>query len=205
MLREIEALTPAVEQARALHARAAEDLARAKEAARLARDGPLAADRDVTQARDSVEALEREGARRESRAQSLDETIARFGAERDEAMMAVAAAEAAAAEGPSAADKAPLLADARGTAAKAREAAAAARAALDLAVHERDSRQGRLEALRRERGDWSQRAAAASERQASLAKGRALATQALAAARTTPAAIEGRRATLLDDFARATP
>jgi chromosome segregation protein len=203
MLREIEALTPAVEQARALHARAAEDLARAKEAARLARDGPLAADRDVTQARDSVEALEREGARRESRAQSLDETIARFGAERDEAMMAVAAAEAAAAEGPSAADKAPLLADARGTAAKAREAAAAARAALDLAVHERDSRQGRLEALRRERGDWSQRAAAASERQASLAKGRALATQALAAARTTPAAIEGRRATLLDDFAAA--
>ena len=203
MLRQIEALSPAVEQARELHARAAEDLVRAQEAARLARDGPLAADRDVTQARDSVEALEREGARRESRAQSLDETIARFGAERDEAITTVASAEAAAAEGPSPADKAPLLADARGTAAKAREAAAAARAALGLAVHERDSRQGRLEALRRDRADWSQRAAAASERQASLAKGRALAAQALAAARTTPAAIEARRATLLDDFATA--
>jgi hypothetical protein len=83
-----------------------------------------------------VTRYEREAAQREARAQSLDDTIARFEAERVEADTALAAVRAESAGTESAADLAPRLAAARQAATAAREAAAAARSALDQETRE---------------------------------------------------------------------
>lgn len=199
--RQIEVLTPAVDEAEAVHATTVEAMGRAREAARLARGGPAAADLELVKVRELVEALGREGARRESRALSLDETIARFEAEREEAVALLAAAEAAAAKACAPADKDTLLAQARAAAVVARETAAGARAALDVEVHERNNRQRRLETLRREQADWGRRASTSSDRRTSLIEARALAMEALVAAQAAPATFEARRSAFLDEFA----
>jgi len=201
--RQVEALVPRVSQAKRRYTEAAEKLARAQGAARLARSGPPAADVHLAQAREKVEQLVRDGARRESRAQSLDETIARFEVERDEAAASLAAAQTQLTGFAAPAEKMALLATARVTAVKARETAAAARAALDLEIHERETRTQRLDASRHDHAEWAQRAAAASMRQAHLAEARTVAADRLAKARAAPVRIEGQRMALLDEVAAA--
>ncbi|MGH6965520.1 MAG: chromosome segregation protein SMC, partial [Phenylobacterium sp.] len=82
----------------------------------------------------------------------------------------------------------------------AREAAAEARAALDVEVRERNGRASRLEALTRDREDWTGRAKAAAKRLDALAVALAKAQAELAKAKAAPETLETRRATLLDDL-----
>src|SRR6185503_10080594 len=111
---------------------AAEALRAADQAVAVARKAPPEAERTLGLARDQVDALAREAARRDARAQSLDETILRFEEERAEAgrLLAVAEQEAEA-RARSEILTAPV-ADARQAAAAAREAAANARSELDI-------------------------------------------------------------------------
>ena len=200
---EIEQLTPAAAQAAAAHREATTALRAAEEALRAARRGPEGAERAVGLARDEVDRHAREIARRDARAQSLDETIARFDAERVEAETAADAARAAF-QGLGADEAAAgRLTEARAAAAAAREAAAKARTALDVETRERASRAGRLERLRRDQADWARRAEAAAKRLESLSADLDRAIVTLEAAREAPRGLEGRRADLFDQLAAA--
>jgi chromosome segregation protein len=154
-------------------------------------------------AREEVERYAREAARRDARAQSLDETIARFEAERAEAETALEAARRDAEALPASDDLGPELEAARGEAARAREAAAKARADLDLERRERQGREQRLDKLRRDAEEWTQRSGHASERIEHLAKERDQVVAAQAVAREAPAELEARRIKLLDELGAA--
>jgi chromosome segregation protein len=198
---EIDQLTPAAAKAAAEQKAAAETLRAAEEAVRVARRAPPEAERTLGLARDAIDALARESARREARAQSLDETIARFEAERAEAAKDLLQAEQdAEARARSEILTAPV-ADARQAAAAAREAASEARAALDIERRERDGRQRRLEAVTRDHDDWSRRTTVAAKRLEALALDREKTEQALVGARRTPEGLNARKAKMLDDFA----
>src|SRR5439155_21647120 len=82
---EIDRQKPQTAQAKTVQVEAAARLRAAEEAVRNARLAPREAEQETARTREAVERLEREGARRDARAQSLDETIARFEAERIEA------------------------------------------------------------------------------------------------------------------------
>ncbi len=197
---EIDRLAPALAQAVAGQKIAAEAQRAAEEAVRHARRAPPEAERALSAARDAEAAIARESARREARAQSLDETIARFEVERAEAAQQLEQAEQAAeARARSEILTAPV-ADARQAAAAARETASVARATLDAERRDRDGRQRRLEQVRRDRDDWARRSAAAAKRLDSLARDRATAQAALVAAREAPISLDNRKARLLDEF-----
>jgi chromosome segregation protein len=152
---EVETLTPEADDAAAALKAAQVRFRAAEDALRDARRAPQEAERALATARDAVERLTNEATRRDARAQSLDETIARFDAERVEAETALAAARGDASEDGSAANLSPMLDAARAAAQVAREAASEARAALDIETRERDGRVRRLEALQRDRDDWA--------------------------------------------------
>jgi chromosome segregation protein len=200
---EIDHMGPDAAKAVETHKASTEALRAADQAVAAARKTPPDAERAVGLARDQVDALAREGARREARAQSLDETIARFEAERAEAGQMLAAAETEAEARARHEILTAPVADARQAAAVAREAAADARAALDIERRERDGRQRRLEGVRRDHDDWARRQVAAAKRTEALAEERTRAERALIAAREAPQALIGRKAKLLDDFALA--
>jgi chromosome segregation protein len=200
---EIAALAPASAEAGHAQKIAVEALRAADQAVATARRAPPDAERALGQAREAMDALAREAARREARAQSLDETIARFEAERAEAAERLALAEQEAQARAHGEILASPVSGARQAAAAAREAAAAARSALDIERREREGRQRRLELTRKDHDDWARRAATAARRQETLAQDRARAETALAAAREAPEALMQRKARLLDDFALA--
>jgi chromosome segregation protein len=197
---DIDALAPQAEAAAKALKTTQDALRQAEEALRDLRRAPPEHERAMAQAREAVDALQREGARRDARAQSLDETIARFDAERAEAATGLAALQAATAGAAATEDLAPQLAAARTAAAAAREASSAARAALDIERRERDGRARRLESLTRDRDDWVRRAAAAEKRAKTLDAERASGLAALAAAQDAPADLAVRHAGLLDEF-----
>jgi chromosome segregation protein len=200
---EIDVQAPRAEATAVALKTASDRLRVAEETLRDKRRGPPDAERLMTGARDAVAQFERQAALRAARAQSLDETIARFQAEHAEAETALTAVRAETAGATGAADLAPQLADARQASAAAREAAAAARAALDVETRERSGRQRRLENLERDRGDWARRAEAAGKRTASLDADRVKAAAALEAAREAPAALKAKLLVLLDEFGAA--
>jgi chromosome segregation protein len=180
---------------------AAERLRLADEALRAARAGPAEAERAVARAREQVEALTRDLARREARAQALDETVDRLEAERREAR---AAADAARAESAAPEDLDALRAELqalRARAADARQTAAEARAALETEARDRAAREGRLAALRRDREAWTRRAAEANERVTSLEDAEDRVRVLLARAEAAPETLIARRDALLDAFA----
>jgi len=200
---EVDALKPEVEAA-ALALKAATDKVRAvEEAARDARRKPPEAEKGVAVARDQVERLSREQARKEARAQGLDETIARLDAELGEAK---AALEAARAEGGAPGDLESLRADlatAREAAEAARGDAAQARAARDAELRERSGREQRLAGLERDRADWARRASGAAERVTALETERERAILALERAEAAPQTFVEKREKLLDSFTSA--
>jgi chromosome segregation protein len=200
---EIDQVAPRAEAGAAALKTAADGLRVAEETLRDKRRGPPDAERLLTGAREAVVRYEREAAQREARAQSLDDTIARFEAERVEAETALAAvrAENAAAEG--VADLAPQLAQARQAATAAREAAAAARSALDQETRETAGRQRRLENLERDRGDWAKRREASARREESLEADRGKAAVALEAAREAPGVLAAKLVVIVEQFAAA--
>jgi chromosome segregation protein len=197
----IDALSPRAAAALAAAEAAAKTLAGAEEALRRARSAPREAEAAAAQARQALEALERDGARRDARAQSLDETIGRFDAERAELAQQFADAEAALAALPPDAGAAEAIAAARQVAGEARAAEAAARAALDIERRETDGRARRLRALTVDQADWTARSEAALKRQAKLEQEQAKARAALAAAKDAPQRVEERRGKLMDELA----
>jgi chromosome segregation protein len=200
---EIDRASPAAAKAQTAHVDAGKRLQAAEVAVRDARKALSDADRAVGPARDGVERLARDAARRDARAQSLDETIARFDAERIEAEQVLETAISEGEDPSTAKDLSPLLAQARDRAANAREAAHQARLDLDRESREQEGRNRRLEAVKRDQADWSRRSEAAAKRIGELAKEHARAEAALIAAEEAPAAIEARRSTLLDEFTAA--
>jgi chromosome segregation protein len=197
---EIDALAPAAAAAAQALAAAQSDLRAREEALRAARRAPQEADRAVGQARDAMDRFGQEAARRDARAQSLDETIARFDAERIEAEAALAQAQADIEAAPAADDRGPALAAARVAAGQAREASASARADYDQERRDRETRQRRLEALERDRTDWRRRAEGAAKRLEELAGERARTDAEIAASREAPGELEARKQTLLDEL-----
>ena len=198
---EIERLTPTVKGS--ADALAAAALAGAEDALRTARRAPLDVERQVAAAREISERYARESARRDARAQSLDETISRFEAERVEAETALQAARAEAEAMPVSENLEPQLEAARATAAAARESAAQARADLEQERREREGRQQRLDALQRDSEEWTSRSAHALGRIDALEGEHAKTVAAQAAARDAPAELEARTVRLLDEFAAA--
>ncbi len=197
---QITKLTPAAEEARGIADAAARRVAEAEQAVRIARPGPREAEIASQRAREALETLAREGARRDARAQSLDETVARFEAEQGELAGQFAEAEAAlAAVAPGAGDRHALEA-ARAVAAEARATEAEARAAFDVERRERDGRQRRLEALVADREGWTRRAEVASRRQNQLGLEREQAEAAIAKARDLPGAFEAKSQALMDEL-----
>jgi chromosome segregation protein len=200
---EIDKLTPAAaETAQALKT-AAEALRLSEEAVRQARRGPPEAERELGRAREAMELLSREAARRDARAQSLNETIARFEEEAAEAKAGLAAAETEAETSAPVGELLPRLAELREAAAEARERAADARSALEVERREREGRQRRLDGLKVEREDWSRRSASAARRIEALAEERARTDRSLAGARQAPEAVEGRKLKLLGELTEA--
>ncbi len=197
---EIERLNPAAAEAQAAHAGATETLRVAGDGLRTARAAPAAAERSLSQAREAMEVFAREAARRDARVQSLDETIARFEAEMAEADTHLVQAREAAETLASRPDVAAPFAEARAAAVAARDTAATARSALDIEVRERDTRSLQIEGLERDRADWAGRAQTAAARLKDLQAARAKAEKAMAVAKDAPAALDTRRAKLLDEL-----
>ncbi len=200
---EIAVLRPHAVAARAAHEAAAKAVAELTQAVAVARGRPRAAELDLARARETVERLQREGARREARAASLDETIARLEGECENARAELEQAQEIVAAIPADTLGVERLAAVREAAVRAREAAFQARAALDREVGVRDGRLRRRDSLVGEHADWTRRTGAAERRQTELADQRQGAQQALAAAREAAPAIENRRMRLLDERAAA--
>ncbi len=197
---EIEALEPKARIAAETHQQAAQAMLNSDATVREARRGPAEADQALAKARMGLEAIAREAARRDARRQSLDDTVARFEADKAEAETALAAAQAALDALAPAQDSAGDLEAARATATVSREAASEARAELDREVGERAARIRRRDAAAQDRDDWATRAAAAAKRLAALEAESVKTTAALATAKTAPEALQAKHATLLDQF-----
>jgi chromosome segregation protein len=200
---EVDALKPEVEAAAAALKTATEALRAAEEAGREARRRPPEAEKAVAVARDLVERLSRDQARKEARAQGLDETIARLEAELSEAK---AAAETARAEGGAPGDLDALrteLSAAREAAEAARGEAGQARAARDAEMRERSGREQRLASLERDCADWTRRSGGAAQRVEALDTERERAGLALGRAEAAPQTFVEKREKLLDSFTSA--
>tara|TARA_R110002012_G_scaffold137200_1_gene291753 strand:+ start:20493 stop:23930 length:3438 start_codon:yes stop_codon:yes gene_type:complete len=189
---------PAVTTAQSALQVAGDAFRAAEEAVKTARLAPFAADKALTLARDRVETLGQEQARREARAQTLDETLVRLESETTEAQAALD--EALSVEAPSETLDAlrAELASARAAADSARSAAAQARADRDAEVRERTGREARLTALGRERDGWSGRARDSAARTAALIKDAERTTALLKQAESAPEALAAKRSSLLD-------
>jgi chromosome segregation protein len=200
---EIDQVAPRAEAATAALKTAADALRIAEEVLRDKRRGPPDAERLLTGAREQVVRYEREAAQREARAQSLDDTIARFESERVEAETALNAVRAETAGAESVADLAPQLAAARQAATAAREAAAAARSAFEQETRETAGRARRLESLERDHADWAKRREASAKRETSLETDRVKAAAALEAAREAPTVLAEKLVVIVEQFAAA--
>ncbi len=200
---DIERLEPKVKAARESLAGATAAVQAAESGLRDLRPTIPRLESAMTQARNAVEKLERDSARREAHASSLDDVIARFSEELAETEAALSAARADALDDPSKSDLPQRLAQARLQAGPARDAAAAARAAVDLEVREREGRARRLELLTKDRDDWIKRAEAAAKRLEHLVKARADAQAALDVAYSKPATHQRRLEDLLSELAEA--
>src|SRR5690606_14267658 len=116
----------------------------AEEALKTARRVPFDAEKAVASARDRTEALNRDQARREARAQALDDTIARLANELAEAEAALAEAQTADAPSDTLSALRDDLTAARTSADQARASAAQAHADRDAEARERAAREQRL-------------------------------------------------------------
>jgi chromosome segregation protein len=193
---ELDRLAPEATAAAQGHAAARTRLTAAETAFAAARRAPFDAERALASARDAAEALAREAARRDARAQALDETVARLTTDRDEAATALAAVRAEPAVAP--AQPSATLDEARAAANAARATAANARSAVESERRDAEARARRASALTRDHADWSKRASGASARVADLEAADARARAALAAAQGAPQAA-GAAATRLED------
>ncbi|SFS50064.1 chromosome segregation protein SMC [Brevundimonas viscosa] len=195
---EIDAGKPALEAAQATLKAATEAFRAAEEAVKAARAAPFPLDKAVGAARDRVEALAREQARKEARAQALDETLERLTAEVEAARAALAEAQGTEAPSETLEGLRAELSAARAAADAARGAAAEARLARDAEAREVAGRQARLDGLVRERDGWAGRAKDAKARIVTLEKEAEKTAARLQAAADAPDQLAAQRSTLLD-------
>ncbi len=200
---DIDTGKPALDAAQSALKSATEAFRAAEEAVKTARLAPFAADKAVTAARDRVETLSRDQARREARAQALDETLTRLSDDLTAARTALL--EALTSDAPSEtldglkAD----LSSARAAADTARAASAQARADRDAEARERTGRDQRLTALTRERDGWTTRARDAAARIATLEADADKTAALLIHAKHAPDALSAQRSKLLDTLTSA--
>lgn len=189
---------PALDAAQTALKTAAEAFRAAEEAVKTARLAPFAADKAATAARDRVENLSRDQARREARAQALDETLERLEAEA--AAAGTALDEALSVEAPSETldGLRAELAEVRAAAEVARSRSAQARADRDAEARERAGREARLAGLVRERDSWSARSRDSAARVIALDKDRDRTAALLKQAENAPEALAAKRSSLLD-------
>jgi chromosome segregation protein len=200
---EIDEGRPALETAQGVLKAATDAFRSSEEAVKTARLAPFAADKALTAARDRVEALSRDQARREARAQALDETIARLDVEAAEARTALDQAQATDAPSETLESLRAELAAARATADAARAASAQARVDRDAEARERTGRQARLTALSRERDGWTARGQDSAARISMLEKDAERTAGLLTRAEAAPAGFADQRARLLDTLTSA--
>ena len=160
-------------------------------------------DKAVASARDRLEALTRDQARKEARAQALDETLTRQAAELDAAQAALV--EASGTEAPSETLDAlrAELAGTRQAAETARAASAGARAERDGEARDAAARVSRRDGLTRERDGWANRAKDARVRIAALDKDAEKTAQQKTLAEAAPAGFAEQRGRLLDTLTAA--
>jgi chromosome segregation protein len=195
---EIDAGKPALETAQAALKAATEAFRAAEEAVKTARAAPFPLDKAVTAARDRLESLGRDQARKEARGLALDESIARLTAEVEAAQAALAEAQGSEAPSETLDGLRAELAAARTAADAARGAAATARVERDAEAREVAGRQARLEGLTRERDGWAARAKDATARIVALETDAAKTAARLTAASQAPEQLAAQRSSLLD-------
>ena len=200
---EIDKGKPALEAAQAAQKSATDAFRAAEEAVKTARLAPFAADKTVTAARDRVEALAREQARREARAQALDDTVTRLGAEVAEARSALDAAQGVEAPSETVATLRDELTAARAAADTARAAAQTARSDRDAEARDRQGREQRLGSLTRARDGWVARSKDSTTRIAALAKDADKTAAQLKQAEVAPQGFAEQRGKLLDTLTTA--
>ncbi|MEY3841231.1 MAG: hypothetical protein RLZZ542_341, partial [Pseudomonadota bacterium] len=170
----------------------------AEEAVKTARAAPFPLDKAVTAARDRLESLGRDQARKEARALALDETLTRLTTEVEAARAALAEAQGSDAPSETLDGLRAELATARTAADAARGAAATARVERDAEAREVAGRQARLDGLTRERDGWAARAQDATARIGTLQKDAEKTAARLTAASAAPEQLAAQRSSLLD-------
>jgi chromosome segregation protein len=210
---EIANLEPNAAAASTAHGAAQDGVRAAEDALKIARLAPPLAERTLAQAREAVETLAREDARREAQSQALGDTIARFQVELSDAEAGLAASRPEVGEAQAlltALRAAPpmepgkhadALAAARIATAAARESETQARGALEQELRAKDGRVRRREGLARDYSDWAKRAEAAKQRIAALEADAARSEKALLVARDAPSSVKDRLDKLLTEFA----
>ena len=194
---------PALEAAQAAQKAATDDFRAAEEAVKTARLAPFAADKAVGVARDRVETLSRDQARREARAQALDETLTRQAEEVAAARTALDEALSVDAPSETLAGLKDELTAARTAADSARAVSGQARADRDAEARERTGRESRLSGLTRERDSWAARAKDATARIRSLTADAEKSAALLKQAEGAPEALASQRSSLLDTLTTA--
>ncbi|WP_374599541.1 chromosome segregation protein SMC [Brevundimonas sp.] len=195
---EIDTGKPALDAAQAAMKAATEAFRAAEEAVKTARAAPFVLDKAVTTARDRVEALGREQARKEARAQALDDTLARLTTEHEAAVAALAEAQGGDAPSETLEGLRAELATARSTADSARTTAANARVERDSEAREIAGRTARRDGLTRERDSWTGRASDSRARVVALEKDAEKVAARLKAAADAPEQLATQRSALLD-------
>jgi chromosome segregation protein len=195
---EIDTGKPALDTAQAAMKAATEAFRAAEEAVKTARAAPFALDKAVTAARDRLEALGREQARKEARAQALDDTLARLTTEHEAAVAALAEAQGRDAPSETLDGLRAELAMARSAADAARTTAANARVERDSEAREIAGRAARRDGLTRERDGWTSRAADSKARVVALEKDAEKVAAKLKAAADAPEQLASQRSALLD-------
>ena len=195
---EIDAGKPALDTAQTALRAATDAFRAAEETVKTARVAPFPLDRAVTAARDRVEALGREQARKEARAQALDETLTRLSAEVEAAEAALIEAQGTEAPSETLAALREELTAARAAADTARAAASTARVERDAEAREVAGRQARVEGITREREGWAGRAKDAKVRVSALEKDAEKTAAKLKQASDAPEQLAAQRNALLD-------
>ncbi|MGI4817479.1 MAG: chromosome segregation protein SMC [Janthinobacterium lividum] len=200
---EIDAGKPALEAAQAALRAATDAFRTAEEAVKQARTRPFGLDKAVTSARDRLEHLRREQTRKEARAQSLDETVARLEAETAEAQEAYDAAQSVEAPSETIATLRGDLNAARAAADNARQAAQNARSRRDEEARDRQQREQRLGSLTRAHESWLGRSKESTSRIKTLEKDAEKAAAQLKKAEEAPQGFAEQRSRLIDTLVAA--
>ncbi|WP_372706745.1 chromosome segregation protein SMC [Brevundimonas sp.] len=194
---------PALEAAQAALKAATEAFRAAEETVRTARAAPFPLDKAVSTARDRVDALGREQARNEARAQALDETLTRLALEVEVDTTALAEAQGGQAPSETLDGLRAELTVSRAAAEAARSAASTARVERDAEAREVAGRQSRLDGLTRERDGWAGRAKDTTARIAVLETDAEKTAGRLKAASNAPEQLMTQRSSLLDSLTTA--